>query len=189
MALRSDDTEFYTRAAIAWFLSASLAAVILRGWIRGQGFRARTWHLGTLFYSTWLSRDALKLHLAHGILPQTQRQCRGPGVAGVLAIGERILMHKAYLRVLMGVAAVCFFGGLAVGTAVEGAIFGKRMLAPPLRPSVVVAGRRVPVGVGGILVEILLFIPCVLTCAHGLPIMVIEYMAATANCRAAAAGA
>lgn len=68
--LHSDDTGFYARAAIAWLLSACLAAAILRGWIRGQGFRARTVHLATLFYSTWLSRDALKLHLAHGILPE-----------------------------------------------------------------------------------------------------------------------
>ncbi|CAL5012374.1 unnamed protein product [Urochloa decumbens] len=167
-ALRSDDTEFYARAAVAWLLSASLAAAILRGWIRGHGFRARTWHLATLFYSTWLSRDTLKLHLAHGILPEYQRQCRGSGVTSVLAIGERILMHKAYLRVLTGVAVVCFFGGVAMGTAMEGAIYGKRMLAPPLsRPSVVVAGRRTPVGVGGILVEILLFIPCVLTANCG----------------------
>jgi hypothetical protein len=65
-----DGTGFYARAAIAWLLSACLAAAILRGWIRGQGFRARTVHLATLFYSTWLSRDALKLHLAHGVLPE-----------------------------------------------------------------------------------------------------------------------
>uniref|UniRef100_K3YNP9 Uncharacterized protein n=1 Tax=Setaria italica TaxID=4555 RepID=K3YNP9_SETIT len=84
--LHSDDTGFYARAAIAWLLSACLAAAILMGWIRGQGFRARTVHLATLFYTTWLSRDALKLHLAHGILPESRRQCRGPVVPGVLLV-------------------------------------------------------------------------------------------------------
>jgi hypothetical protein len=72
MALLSDDAEFYARAAAAWLLSACLAAAILRGWIRGQAFRARTFHLALLFYSTWLARDALKLHLLHGILPKVR---------------------------------------------------------------------------------------------------------------------
>ena len=72
MALLSDDAEFYARAAAAWLLSVCLAAAILRGWIRGQAFRARTFHLALLFYSTWLARDALKLHLLHGILPEVR---------------------------------------------------------------------------------------------------------------------
>lgn len=100
-------------------------------------------------------------------------------------------MEKAYFRVLLRVAAVCLFGGLAVGAAVGSAILGKMMPAAPpqVRPTVVVPGRRGgPRGIGGtILVEILLFIPYALSCVHSVPIMILEYMAAAANCGDAAA--
>ncbi|OEL13907.1 hypothetical protein BAE44_0025074 [Dichanthelium oligosanthes] len=173
MALLSDDAEFYARAAATWLLSAALDVAILRGWIPGQGFRARTLDLALLYYSTWLARDALELHLVHGIAPESRR-CKGPGVAGVLAIGERIMTDKAWLRVLLWVAGVYFFVGLAVGTAVGGAVWGKTTTTmPPSRPTINVPARRGLGGAGGLLVEIiLLFVPCVLSCVHSLPIMV-----------------
>ena len=113
------------------------------------------------------------------------RRCRGPGLAGVLALGERVLMGKACLRALLWIAAACFLAGLAAGAAVGGAIWGKRMpvpATPPPRPTLGAPARRGLGGAGGIFFEVLLFVPCVLSCVHGLPVMVIDYMAATANC-------
>jgi hypothetical protein len=127
---------------------------------------------------------------------QSRRQCRGPVVVGVLSMGERILRDsKAYFTVLLWVAAVFLFAGLTVGAAVgNAAIWGKTTPAAPaaVRQTVIVPGRRGggPGGIGGtMLVEILLFIPCVLSCFHSVPIMILEYMAAAANCGDAAATA
>ena len=99
-------------------------------------------------------------------------------------------MGKACLRALLWIAAACFLAGLAAGAAVGGAIWGKRMpvpATPPPRPTLGAPARRGLGGAGGIFFEVLLVVPCVLSCVHGLPVMVIYYMAATANCGDAAA--
>ncbi|OEL38444.1 hypothetical protein BAE44_0000537 [Dichanthelium oligosanthes] len=89
MALLSDNAEFYARAAAAWLLAAALAGRgDLRGWIRGQGFRARTLDLALLYYSMWLAQDALEIHLLHGIAPEVPSSPIGRPVFGPAQVGR-----------------------------------------------------------------------------------------------------
>jgi hypothetical protein len=99
----------------------------------------------------------------------------------VLAVRDCILLEAVYSRDLAQVADRCFRMLLVAGVFLGDAVWGERM---PPRPSV--PERRGLRKVGGIVIEILMLISCVLSCIHGLPVLLQDYMAATASGRDAA---
>jgi hypothetical protein len=99
----------------------------------------------------------------------------------VPAVGECILLAGVYVRDLAQVADRCYTMMLIAAVFLGDAVWGERM---PPRPSV--PERRGLSKVGGIVIEILIFISCVLSCIHGLPVLLQDYMAATVSGRDAA---
>lgn len=95
------------------------------------------------------------------------------------AVRDCILLAAVYSRDLAQVADRCFTMLLIAGVSFLGdAIWGERMPPSPSVPE-----RRDLSKVGGIVIEISMLISCVLSCIHGLPVLLQDYMAAAASGR------
>ncbi|OEL25326.1 hypothetical protein BAE44_0013655 [Dichanthelium oligosanthes] len=174
MALLSTDADFYLRLGTTWVLSATATVAILKGWVRGPGFRPKKTHLIVLVYSLLLARDALRLRMLHRNIPESY-QCRCSGAVNAPAAAECAVVEGGYIRDLVTrLADRCFLMMLLVCVALGNAVWSRRV---PPRPR---APERVLGGVGVILAEIVAFLPCVMSCIYGLPVLLQDYIAAAA---------
>lgn len=114
-----------------------------------------------------------------------QRQRGGREAAGVNAAVERFLSDEAYVWPV----GICMF--CLVALLISRAYEARRRRTPPLPPPRppppppprrrrAVAGQRTG-GCSVSVTELVLFLFCVWTCVYSFPVMVIGYMAATAN--------
>ncbi|KAF8702010.1 hypothetical protein HU200_033348 [Digitaria exilis] len=199
MALLSDAAAFYTWGVTTWLFTASVVVAIVRCWARGRGLRVEDVFTGfrapLLLAAALLSQVSLRLYTIRVSIPQVLleragvlspplsplfslgfRQRRGQdATGGVDAAVEGFLTEEAYVWPV-GVCMFCLVA-LLISRAYAARRRRAAAAAPPPR---VVAGQRT--GSCSVSVpELVLFLFCVWTCAYSFPVMVREYMAATAN--------
>ncbi|KAF8697470.1 hypothetical protein HU200_036072 [Digitaria exilis] len=201
MALLSDAAAFYTWGVTTWLFTASVVVAIVRCWARGRGLRVEDVFTGLraplLLVAALLSQVSLRLYTIRVSIPevpQRARACspspfppllsricgfsvrRGQDATGVDAAVEGFLSEEAYVWPV----GVCMFCLVALLISRAYAARRRRAAAAPPPPPRVVAGQRT--GSCSVSVpELVLFLFCVWTCAYSFPVMVREYMAATAN--------